>query len=164
MWLKPGMTVLAKASSNLTDWPNDSWSCRLVTGSQLSSWAEASAQSMRLTWGRDLEVEERPPLEAITKQRDCGHYSVWYWSVKCSHESYECPINPDINPKPVYRHSNTWQYYLLWFNHRKNVWCTTEIIKPIIQFSTVRCLHPYHNFKLFSQHLILRHSCHVFFH
>jgi hypothetical protein len=35
---------------------------------------------------------------------------VWKWSAMCSHELYECAINPVINPKPIYSHSNMWQY------------------------------------------------------
>jgi hypothetical protein len=53
------------------------------------------------------EAEERPPLEATwLRTLIC----VWWWFVRCSHELCKCPINPIINPKPVYSHSIAWQY------------------------------------------------------
>jgi hypothetical protein len=102
------MTVVAKASRNLTDrpyWKLVQLGCRLVRqfhasyfGSEVSQEltaevegcqlevnparelaAEASGQSMRLArWSPpskdvSLEAEERPLLEAVTKQRDWWH-------------------------------------------------------------------------------------------
>jgi hypothetical protein len=65
------------------------------------------------------EAEERPPLEAATKQRDWGHYSVCdsdLWSVVTSCVS-KCPVNRITNPNPVYSYSITWQYkFIAWFS------------------------------------------------
>jgi hypothetical protein len=57
------------------------------------------------------EAEEHPLLEAVTEQCDWGHWS-WVWKrfVKCSHELCKYPIDPIINPKPIYSHSIMWKY------------------------------------------------------
>jgi hypothetical protein len=55
------------------------------------------------------EVEEWPVWATRLRTLVC----VWQWFVRCSHDLYECPINPIINPNPAYNHSIAWHYYLL---------------------------------------------------
>jgi hypothetical protein len=57
---------------------------------------------------RDPEEEERPLLEAITKQREWRHKflcDIDLWSVVMNYE-LKCSINPITNPNPVYSHNH----------------------------------------------------------
>jgi hypothetical protein len=122
------------------DRPIDSWSCRLVVGSQLSpwgsSWRKYQLKPAVRVWGwREMvaTLREREPGNRGTPSVGSRYQAawlrplayMWYWYLKCSHELFECPVNPAINPKPVYRHSNAWQHYLIWCDHHNNVWCIT---------------------------------------
>jgi hypothetical protein len=93
--LEPRMTALARPSSNLSDpktVENYTWIWRLAVWSQFSSarelaaegstnWSQWSEYRVDMRWSTpwedmSLEAEECPSLEAVTKQRDWGYYSV----------------------------------------------------------------------------------------
>jgi hypothetical protein len=75
--------MLSKASSNLTDRPTDSEGSQEVTAEEVGGWQLEGSAAWELAaegsvWSppcEDVSPEtgERPPLEAVTKQRDGGH-------------------------------------------------------------------------------------------
>jgi hypothetical protein len=82
------------------------------------------SESMRLAWdGRQPEPGSRGTFDVGSRYRATWLRTlvcVWWWFVRCSLELYKSPINPIINPKPVYSHSIPWKYLLEHLSHSNN--------------------------------------------
>jgi hypothetical protein len=135
--LFPGLFTRIYSSTMLSTSPL-SLSCSEVSQwvSQWVSLQPGVSQSVE-SWQLKLEVGSwgpvtvREPEILGTSTVGSRYQATWLRTlvcVECIHELYKCSINPIINPKPLYSHNNTWQYYLD-ICHAWNGWYAKDIFR-----------------------------------